>query len=160
MDGKQVPTALVAALTECGVNGALLAREDSPELTAERGAYLLLLGHAHPIDVIYRKTPRIFPPGWYVYAGNAYGPGGIGARVARHFRRGKPRHWHIDGLTDDAALFAILLPGRIECDLLAELRKQRGFAVPAPGFGSSDCRICESHLLLWRPEGYQPGRMP
>ncbi len=36
--------------------------------------------------------------GWYIYFGSAFGPGGLAARVDRHLRRHKTRHWHIDHL--------------------------------------------------------------
>jgi Uri superfamily endonuclease len=38
-------------------------------------------------------------PGRYIYAGSAYGPGGLKARVSRHMRRAKRSQWHIDQLT-------------------------------------------------------------
>ncbi len=36
-------------------------------------------------------------PGWYVYIGSAFDPGGVRARCLRHWRGGRP-HWHIDYL--------------------------------------------------------------
>ena len=48
-----------------------------------------------------------FPPGWYVYIGSAFGPGGITARVTRHARAAKRLHWHIDYLLEHADIEAI-----------------------------------------------------
>ncbi len=36
--------------------------------------------------------------GYYIYVGSAFGPGGVNARVSRHFRNTKKLHWHIDYL--------------------------------------------------------------
>lgn len=89
-------------------------------------------------------------PGWYVYSGSANGPGGIRARVGRHMRRAKRQHWHIDGLTGFAdKRSALVLPGGSECALVHAMEATGRFAHPAPGFGSTDCRACASHLLEW-----------
>ncbi|MFO8145391.1 MAG: DUF123 domain-containing protein, partial [Candidatus Syntrophosphaera sp.] len=39
--------------------------------------------------------------------GSARGPGGLAARIARHQREPKPRHWHIDYLRAHAELIAV-----------------------------------------------------
>jgi Uri superfamily endonuclease len=155
MTEMQVPELLVKALTEAGLCGPLMARTAPDGLPAESGAYLLLLGLGDEVEIARAGIREILPPGWYLYAGSAYGPGGIAARVARHFRRDKPRHWHIDALTGAAALHALSFPGGRECDLVARLRAQPDFRAPVPGFGSSDCRTCESHLLAWRQDARQ-----
>jgi Uri superfamily endonuclease len=86
--------------------------------------------------------------GWYAYAGSAQGRGGIGARLARHFRKEKKPHWHIDRLTILAdAMFALAMQGTTECEIVARLNRTGRFATPQLGFGSSDCRQCEAHLL-------------
>ena len=159
MKDMTVPAALRRALAARSLDSHLFARAEPGDLPPETGAYLLLLGLSRETAVIRTKNRRIFAPGWYVYAGNAYGPGGLAARIGRHFRRGKPRHWHIDSLTDAADLFAVTIPGGTECNLIARLRSEPGFGVPVPGFGSSDCRTCESHLLGWQG-AYQPGSIP
>ncbi|MBU6268899.1 MAG: DUF123 domain-containing protein [Sphingomonadales bacterium] len=88
--------------------------------------------------------------GWLVYAGSAYGPGGIGARVARHLRWGKAVKWHVDALTGAADwLGAVAVPGGRECDVVATLLANDGFETALAGFGSSDCRVCAGHLLRW-----------
>jgi Uri superfamily endonuclease len=45
--------------------------------------------------------------GHYVYAGSAFGPGGVHARVSRHCRNGKNKHWHIDYLREIASLASV-----------------------------------------------------
>ena len=143
------------ALAEAGLGGPLMARTTQAGVPAESGAYLLLLGLGDEVEIARAGIREILPPGWYLYAGSAYGPGGIAARVARHFRRDKPRHWHIDALTGAAALQALAFPGGRECDLVARLGARPDFLIPVPGFGSSDCRTCESHLLAWRQDARQ-----
>ena len=83
--------------------------------------------------------------GYYFYAGSACGPGGLKARVARHMRRPKLNHWHVDQISAVAEVVgAFIWPGGNE-GALAELSAKFGTAVA--GFGSSDCRRCNSHLL-------------
>jgi len=86
-------------------------------------------------------------PGLYLYAGSANGPGGLRARVSRHLRTDKKHHWHVDQLTGSGqVIFAALIPGGTECDLV-DLALKLGAETPVPGFGSSDCRRCQAHLL-------------
>ncbi|MBB4266205.1 GIY-YIG nuclease family protein [Roseospira visakhapatnamensis] len=119
-------------------------------LPADPGAYLLALWLASPAPLPPRFAGHPpLPPGWYVYAGSAHGPGGLRARVGRHLRPDKPRRWHVDWITAVATRrLARLLPGGTECApvmvLLAHAPPAR---VPVPGFGSSDCRACPAHLL-------------
>lgn len=114
----------------------------APEIPAEPGAYVL---------AVTLDAPALgLPPGRYLYCGNARGPGGLRARLARHMRKGKRIHWHVDRLTEAGrVLGAWIFPGGDECALV---RRLAGLPVPIPGFGSSDCARCESHLLAW-PEG-------
>lgn len=88
-----------------------------------------------------------FEPGYLVYAGSAFGPGGLTARVTRHARRDKPTHWHIDYLRRYLALEEVWLTTsarrreHVWADLLSE-----SLDVAAARFGASDCR-CASHLF-------------
>ena len=87
-----------------------------------------------------------FPAGLYVYTGSAMG--GIGARVARHLRTEKKKHWHIDYLLAQATIEAIAVLStkeRMECLLHTALMQELEGKVVAARFGSSDCR-CPSHL--------------
>ena len=114
------------------------------------GAYALLLALDRPVDFAWRGGAARIGPGVFVYAGSAHGAGGMRARLARHFRADKRPHWHIDRLSVAAAsLAALALPQGDECAIIAALLGQAGFTPPLPGFGSSDCRCCPSHLLSW-----------
>ncbi|CUW40817.1 protein of unknown function [Magnetospirillum sp. XM-1] len=112
------------------------------------GAYVLLihLADSLPVNLVGRPE-AILAPGHYLYCGSARGPGGIKARVGRHMQKDKSIRWHVDRLTvKGTALGAWVFPGRDECELVAMLA---GMPVPIPGFGSSDCETCASHLLAW-----------
>jgi Uri superfamily endonuclease len=91
-------------------------------------------------------------PGFYVYAGSAFGPGGVRARVARHVNRSLNRHWHVDYLWPALRVAEIWYshdPVRREHEWVRILRHAMGCAVPLPRFGASDCR-CEAHLAFFR----------
>ena len=117
------------------------------ELPATGGAYVLWidLAEATPLPPRFKDT---LAPGQFLYVGSAYGPGGIRARCKRHLAGQKSLHWHIDWLTSVAQdLWVLPLPGQLECDLLSHLVSQGTYDTPVPGFGSSDCKTCASHLL-------------
>jgi len=119
------------------------------------GAYALLLRLPHtievPIDSLAR--PRL-ASGDYIYVGSARGPGGLRARLARHARKNKKHHWHVDHLSRHLAdVFA--LPGGRECDLLQALLTTGRASVPIQHFGASDCKRCPAHLVkLDAPHGW------
>ena len=113
---------------------------------AAPGAYLLQIDLAEPLLVrMAGKFCADLSAGRYFYCGSAKGPGGLRSRLARHMRRGKSVHWHIDQLTEHGAVTGawIVRNGR-ECALVAMLAP---LETPIPGFGSSDCAHCRSHLL-------------
>ncbi len=119
-------------------------------MSAETGAYLLRIRLDTPLKLSLRRGAirGVLAPGTYVYAGNAYGPGGLDARVRRHIEKTKTPHWHVDHVTIQAAeVTADLFPGGQECDLISELLASGDYTVPIPHFGSSDCRQCPSHFL-------------
>ena len=88
-------------------------------------------------------------PGYYVYVGSAFGPGGVLARVSRHCRVAKSKRWHIDYLREFTILKSVWYSHstiRLECrwaEALAELSETE----KVKGFGCSDCK-CESHLFF------------
>ena len=115
------------------------------------GAYILQVELAENVLVtIAGRSPTELTAGRYLYCGSANGPGGLRARLARHMRHGKSVHWHIDQLTEHGIIIGswIVTNGR-QCELVAMLGS---LPMPIPGFGSSDCRHCRSHLL-YRPIG-------
>jgi Uri superfamily endonuclease len=81
------------------------------------------------------------PPGWLMYVGSARGPGGLAARVGRHFSgAGRPR-WHVDFLVRalpprEAWLVTVADPR--EAAWARAVAGLPGVAPVAPGFGASD----------------------
>ncbi|MDD4256163.1 MAG: GIY-YIG nuclease family protein [Methanofollis sp.] len=119
-----------------------------------KGVYCLVLHTpACEVEVGSLGTVR-FRAGYHIYVGSARGPGGLEARVGRHFRlaatrEGRP-HWHIDRLllTPGITLAGAVLGATaedFECRIATAIG---GEAVP--GFGCTDCS-CPSHLFF-RPE--------
>jgi histidyl-tRNA synthetase len=108
------------------------------------GAYVLWLRLSSPLAVKAGKAAATLSPGDYLYCGSAKGPGGLRARLARHMRRDKRAHWHVDQLTAAGEVVgAFVVEEGDECALNAALA---ALAIPLPGFGSSDCPRCVSHL--------------
>ena len=118
-------------------------------ITSEPGAYALVIELDRPCRLaIATLAPATLPAGRYLYLGSARGPGGIRARVARHLRRNKTRHWHVDHLTARGRITGVITaPGGSECALARRALKFAAVAAPLAGFGSSDCRECPAHLL-------------
>lgn len=113
------------------------------------GAYALVIRLDEPARLaIPRLANPTLAPGLYVYAGSAYGPGGLRARVARHLKREKSVRWHVDHLTAVAPPVDVLaFTGGDECAIVGALIRHGGVHTPVPGFGSSDCGRCPAHLM-------------
>ena len=123
----------------------------SPELLPTRpGSYILGLQLSQVTrERIGRLGEIEFPAGRYLYVGSAHGPGGLRARVARHWHRSAVRHWHIDYLRQTAEPFGVWWQaGREprECEWARAVQRGGGQLV-APRFGASDCG-CSGHLFL------------
>ncbi len=92
-----------------------------------------------------------FFPGFYLYVGSAFGPGGIQARVGRHLKKLKRVRWHVDYLSAEADLLEVwnsCFTEKQEHEWASKLGSA-GSAAIIPGFGSSDC-FCESHLFYFK----------
>jgi len=125
----------------------LNAVESSP------GTYALILrSPTEGVIRIGRLGNMQIKPGWYVYVGSAFGPGGVRARLAHHIRPVQRPHWHIDYLKTLAVVEEVwFVYGQTsqehawsEC-----FAGMRGASLPMAGFGSSDCH-CESHLFYFK----------
>jgi len=87
-------------------------------------------------------------PGYYLYVGSAFGPGGILSRVLRHCRKSKAKHWHMDYLQEfvtPVMAWHSYDPVRLEHCWARGLLKMSELN-PINGFGCSDCQ-CQAHLL-------------
>ena len=149
---------LQAAVVACDAAGVVRLVKDSIPIDlapaeaalADSGAYLLRL----KLDTF--RTIKIgalgsiqFEPGEYIYVGSAMAK--LEKRVARHLRRRKRFHWHIDYLRDAAdhvAAFPIRSLKRLECSLAEDMSRISRNSIA--GFGSSDCS-CNSHLFRIKP---------
>ena len=115
-----------------------------------KGTYALVLQLERQEEITIGKLGTFaFPAGYYLYVGSALGSGGLEVRLARHRRRDKKLHWHIDYLLEYAQLVEVWSAAsteKLECLWAQAARQLPGSETPVPGFGSSDCR-CPSHLI-------------
>lgn len=118
------------------INWNLLEQE-----ARDGGAYLVLLR----LDREARVRDFDLGAGYYAYVGSARR--GLDKRLARHRRKRKRFHWHIDYLREQAE-FVQAIPIRssqdLECRLAASTEEVADWSVR--GFGCSDCS-CQSHLF-------------
>lgn len=119
------------------------------EENKDRGDYLFVLSLAEACDIVIgAKGSMHFPKGYYVYAGSA--KKNLAARLARHQRKRKHLHWHIDYLRQATAVVAAI-PIRTAADLEHSLAQAVGTVADwrIDGFGCTDC-TCPSHLFGFR----------
>lgn len=126
---------------------------DGSEPDTRPGTYALLLRiDAVATVAIGRRNQMILVPGWEIYIGSAFGPGGVRARLAHHRRCTTRPHWHIDSLRQHGRLAAVWFshdPARRECLWAKTLAVDLGGQAPSFRFGASDCR-CPAHLHRFR----------
>jgi Uri superfamily endonuclease len=127
----------------------------SNALTSQPGTYALVLDCRSIGTVrIGRLGPAQFRPGFCVYVGSAFGPGGLAARI-RHHQQISPRpHWHIDYLRAECDLVEVWFAAdgcRQEHTWARTMGRLRGVSVPLARFGSSDCE-CPTHLFWFRTQ--------
>ncbi len=134
----------------------------------EPGSYIMWLYNPQSKDLTVGRLGRFnFPPGDYIYIGSAHGPGGLRARLGRHFRGSSKTHWHIDYLRSavqvsgysyqTSAVYSQSAPRSLptECNWSQKLAALPEAGLPVPCFGASDCRSgCAAHLVHF-PGGIQ-----
>ena len=77
-----------------------MGQRETP-LIADAGTYALILRSRSRQPVQIGRWGIVdLGPGYYVYVGSAHGPGGVKARIRRHYRKTKRTHWHIDYLRE------------------------------------------------------------
>jgi len=118
-------------------------------MKSDPGTYVLIFRCSSSKQVQVGKWGVIgTEPGYYLYVGSAFGPGGIKARVARHSRTEKAKHWHIDYIREHMDLVSVWFSHhnkKLEHDWARTLSAIPGME-PVQGFGCSDCQ-CYSHLF-------------
>jgi len=126
------------------------------DLMPTRGNYTLIIHLKAPIRMCIPRQGWIkLGKGYYTYTGSALGTGAVSLRrrVARHLRKRKKKHWHIDSLlaNETAHITAIVAASsndNKECEITDSIRNIEGAVIPVMGFGASDCkRNCGSHLV-------------
>lgn len=121
-----------------------------PDKNRDSGLYLILMEMVSEVTIcVGALGEQRFLPGWYVYVGSA--KKSLDARVARHLRKRKKFHWHIDYLRQAAEKvkgIPIRTAGGGECLLASEITAL-GDGIGPKGFGSSDCG-CPSHLTYFK----------
>ncbi len=132
---------------------ALRIIRHTDELTsrdARPGTYALLFRCDAPSEFRVGRLGMLhLEPGWYVYVGSAFGPGGVRGRLLHHLRPSPRPHWHVDYLKRHAVLEEawFVCSRRVwEHRWAAFFAVARGARLPMPGFGSSDCD-CAAHLV-------------
>lgn len=134
-----------------GPNGASLhslRRQFSPQ----PGTYALVLTPRGTGTIRIGQLGGLqLQPGFYVYVGSAFGPGGIRARLTHHLHPSPRPHWHIDYLkahANVAEVWCCYARRSLEHKWARKLGMQPGASIPLAGFGSTDCN-CESHLYFF-----------
>lgn len=124
------------------------------------GTYAVILKSGSLREVSIGKLGLLtVQPGYYVYVGSAFGPGGLRARLRHHLRRSSKPHWHIDYLKEFLDIVEIcFIPGmqRHEHRWAAILQWRTAAVMPFPRFGSSDCQ-CRTHLFFYETRPDLPG---
>ncbi|MFW6343729.1 MAG: DNA/RNA nuclease SfsA, partial [Sediminispirochaetaceae bacterium] len=113
-----------------------------------RGIYMLVIRLDAPLEIpVPRIGSPVLKPGWYIYVGSA--KANLQQRIARHLRKRKNLHWHIDYLlrgSTNVKAFPIRTAEDLECRFARDLLPLASSKVE--GFGSSDCG-CNSHLFYF-----------
>ena len=118
---------------------------------SQPGTYALIFSACHTRQLEIGKLGTFaLKPGFYIYVGSAFGPGGLKARIDHHRKRTGRPHWHIDYLGPFLELIETWYthdPVHREHQWAQTVSGTRATSVPLVGFGSSDCR-CKSHLFF------------
>jgi Uri superfamily endonuclease len=113
------------------------------------GTYALIFQNSAPASIQAGALGcLVVEPGWYIYVGSAFGPGGLRGRM-RHHLNDRPAHWHVDALKQAAALRAVWFCAdrrRLEHIWAQAWLEFPATSAPWQGFGASDCH-CRAHLF-------------
>jgi Uri superfamily endonuclease len=146
---------LIAAMPTANSASPKIKKIPLPKLEGQPGTYALLLESANNAEIrIGRLGDLHLLPGFCIYVGSAFGPGGVHARVNHHLLVSLLPRLHIDYLRPRTTLEEVWLR---HCRKHREhlwarlLSSMPGVSVPMPGFGSSDCD-CSAHLFFFRSQ--------
>jgi Uri superfamily endonuclease len=119
-----------------------------------KGAYVLIIDLLENLTINLKSLGTLpFEKGTWIYIGSAMGQGSTSLenRIARHFRKEKTIHWHIDHLlnSDSKIRYSIWSESyeTVECDIAKSIEQMENIFPGPKGFGASDCkRKCFTHL--------------
>lgn len=118
-------------------------------MKSEPGTYALIFRSQSTQEIqVGRWGLLSVAPGYYVYVGSAFGPGGVKARVVRHCNETKSKHWHVDYLREavnPVGAWYCYCPKQLEHQWAKTLYEMENISA-IKGFGCSDCK-CYSHLF-------------
>lgn len=116
----------------------------------QQGTYALILEGRSSRNIQIGRLGRLaLKPGYYLYVGSAFGPGGLKARLAHHLKPAPKPHWHIDYLrryTKPVEIWYTTDSVRREGDWVANIINLAHAEIACPGFGASDSEDV-SHLF-------------
>ena len=124
------------------------------------GTYVLVLHVENPCTIpVGRLGTVTLAPGFLLYVGSAFGPGGLAGRLAHHLRPAARPHWHIDYLRAALPVVEVWLcpgPQRLEHRVALALHAAPGSSIPLPRCGASGC-TCPAHLFAFarRPAAWE-----
>ena len=120
--------------------------EDGPD--RDSGAYQLIIRLAAGESIHVGALGEFhFNAGLYVYTGRA--ARNLRSRIERHARKKKKLRWHVDYLLRLGRIEVVqVYPERAQYERLINRMTAESYrvAIPAPGFGASDCS-CSTHLF-------------
>lgn len=130
----------------------------------EQGAYLLVVELKEASKISVGALGKIlFPEGYYVYAGSALGPGDISARITRHKRREKRRHWHIDYLLEEAKIVDVVeFPLMRESNASSRQNSRKHQSVQSQGSAQATAKATytTSRVIFMTPSNHLiPGKL-
>jgi Uri superfamily endonuclease len=117
------------------------------------GSYVIVGELLNEVSIISGTfSGQILAGGFYLYAGSAFGPGGLKARIGRHLKSETKKFWHFDHLKDFLKIreiwYSLSGEKNFECYFIRKLQAQGSASFPILKFGSSDCRsACPAHLV-------------
>lgn len=104
-----------------------------------KGSYFLVILVPRDVKISTKGRTFALSRGYYVYVGSAMNS--LEKRVARHFRREKRLHWHIDFLLREAELLrAYLIPSEERLEETLSVAVSR-YGEPVEGFGAGDVKV-------------------
>jgi Uri superfamily endonuclease len=113
------------------------------------GTYALILHASSATSIRAGALGQLaVEPGWYLYVGSAFGPGGLRGRMMHHLNN-RPARWHIDALKTVAPIqdmWYCTVPVLLEHIWAQACLANPNLHLPWKGFGASDCR-CSAHLF-------------